>query len=67
MHFQAQKMVSALLLPLWLSADTIACVINIFWWRTHSVYELETILEFSDRTQCTNFKKQASQTLKLMN
>ena len=28
-------MVSVLLLPLWLSADTIACVINDFWWRTH--------------------------------
>ena len=30
-HFQAQKIVSALLLPLWLSADTTACVINDFW------------------------------------
>jgi hypothetical protein len=34
-HFQAQKIVSTLLLPLWLSAGIIARVINDFWWRTH--------------------------------
>ena len=59
-NFQAQKMVSAVLLSLWEIADTVACVINDFWWRTHQVYDLETILEFSDRMQCTNFKTQAS-------